>query len=99
MFFAKNTQAKGRQPKGKKCLGAPLQLTAEVDGLQDMSHTHLHTGLLETYSVGAVQTGAGTWDKDLSLLMSLQILPGEQNRGIIVTNENISHVFETFITF
>lgn len=49
-----HTQAKGRQPKGKKCLGAPLLFTAEVDGLQDMSHAHLHTGLLETYSVGAV---------------------------------------------
>lgn len=64
-----------------------------------MSHTHVHIGLLETYSVGAIKTGAGTWDKDLSLLMSVQILPGEQNRGIIVTNENIPHVFETFITF
>lgn len=41
-----HTQAKGRQPKGKKCLGAPLLFTAEVDGLQDMSHAHLHTGLL-----------------------------------------------------
>lgn len=54
MSFAKNTQAKGRQPKGKKCLGAPLLFTAEVNGLQDMSHAHLHTGLLETYSVSAV---------------------------------------------
>lgn len=56
MTFARNiyTQAKGRQPNGKKCLGAPLLFTAEVDGLQDMSHAHLDTGLLETYSVGAV---------------------------------------------
>lgn len=36
-----------------------------------MSHTHVHIGLLETYSVGAIKTGAGTWDKDLSLLMSV----------------------------
>lgn len=26
-------------------------------------------------------------------------LHGEQNRGVIVTNENISHVFETFLPF